>query len=98
MPERVLRVVANPPTLFWAPEMLVMGNFAIVANLFIFNSAFNFPVGPLWPFFLLFANHIILAMFTAKEPHLTNCLQAWSLAQKPTANLIKMKKGKKFVA
>jgi type IV secretory pathway VirB3-like protein len=94
MPQRVMRSIASPPQMFWAPVELALMNFLIAGCVMIFGFAFE--VNPLWSLAVLVVNHGILASIGAREPHAYTILIAWSQANRKTKNLIKAK-GNKFV-
>ncbi len=94
MPQRVMRSIATPAQMFWAPVELALLNFLIAG--FVMMMGFVFEVNPLWSLTLLVINHLILASIGAKEPHAYTILMCFSRYNKPTKNLIKIK-GRKFV-
>lgn len=94
MPQRVMRAIASPPQMFFAPVELAMMNFLIAGVVMIFGFAFE--LNPMWALSLLVINHIGLAFVGAREPHAYRILMCWSQANRKTKNLIKTK-GNKFV-
>ena len=94
MAQRVMRSIANPPQMFWAPVELALMNFLIAGTIMIFGFAFG--MNPLWSLTVLAVNHLILASIGAREPNAYTILMCWSQANRPTKNLIKSK-GNKFV-
>jgi hypothetical protein len=95
MPEKILRAIANPPTLFWAPQLLAMVNMGMHAIFMIFGWGF-FRVSPL-PFIVsLIVFHLILASMAQREPHLATLWQSWGRGTKKTTNL-NSGKTKKFI-
>jgi hypothetical protein len=95
MPERIMRAVANPPTLFWAPQYPAMINLGLHAVGIIFGWAM-FQITPLPIIASAVGIHIIIAAQGAKEPHLSTWLKAWAEGMKPTKNIVKGKT-KKYV-
>ena len=90
MPERILKAVALPSTLFWAPQIPAMANMALHALLMIYGWAFA-KLSPLTFIISFLILHIFIAAQGAREPHLTTVLQAWAVSKKGTRNLIKSK-------
>lgn len=94
MPQRVMRAIANPAQLFWAPVELALLNFVVGAVFMVIG--FNFGLNPLWTIVLLLLNHTGLAFVGAREQHAYNILMAMSKSNVRTRNIIKSK-GNKFV-
>ena len=90
MPERILKAVAIPSTLFWAPQLPALLNMALHALLMIYGWAFA-RMSPLMFIISCIIVHIFIAAQGAREPHLTTVLQAWAVSKKGTRNLIKGK-------
>jgi type IV secretory pathway VirB3-like protein len=92
MPQRVMRSIANPPLMFWAPVELALMNFLIAGSIMIFGFAFE--LNPLWALAVLAGNHIGLAIVGAREPHAYRILMCWSKANIKTKNLLPTKRNK----
>lgn len=90
MPERILKAVALPSTLFWAPQLPALANMALHSLLMIYGWAFA-RLSPLTFIISLLICHIFIAGQGAREPHLTTVLQAWAVSKKGTRNLVKSK-------
>lgn len=90
MPEKILKAVALPSTLFWAPQLPALGNMGIHALLMIYGWAFA-KLSPLMFIVSFLVMHIFIAAQGAREPHLTTILQAWAITKKGTRNLNKGK-------
>jgi hypothetical protein len=91
----ILRVVAEPPQIFWAPLLPAAGNvlFNISAMLF---SIMAFNVTPL-PFFVTLAlGHALIAAAAARDPHLATLVAAWMVSRRKTVNLL-VTPGNKYV-
>jgi len=71
MREQILRAVAMPPRLFWAPFIPACGNMAVqMACMFICMAITN--INPLMFVASIVLVHVGLAVWGAKEPHLSN--------------------------
>jgi len=90
MPERILKAVSQPSTLFWAPQIPAMANLALHALLMIYGWTFA-KLSPLTFIVSFLLMHIFIASQGAREPHLTTVLQAWAVSKKGTRNLVKSK-------
>jgi hypothetical protein len=86
MPERILKAVALPSTLFWAPQTPAFANMGLHALLMIYGWAFA-KLSPLTFIISFLVMHIFIASQGAREPHLTTVLQAWAVSRKRTRNL-----------
>ncbi|MTJ79742.1 MAG: hypothetical protein F8N37_01785 [Telmatospirillum sp.] len=92
----VLRVIAEPPQIFWAPllpaAVNVLFNFsAMMFGIIIFN------VNPM-PFFVTTVlGHAVIAGYAVREPHLSTLMAAWMEARRKTVNLTPVR-GNKYVA
>jgi hypothetical protein len=92
----VLRVVAEPQMMFWAPVVPAAGNLSLNVILMMFGIVL-FDLNPL-PFFgSTLAGHLFIVAYAARDPHLTTLIKAWSAAKDKTANIVKVK-GNKYVA
>lgn len=96
MRSMVLRVVAEPQQMFWAPVAPAGGNLILNFTLMMFGIVL-FDLNPLPFFATAFAGHLFIAAYAARDPHLTTLLQAWNVANRKTVNLLKVK-GNKYVA
>ncbi len=76
MNEPILKAVAMPPRLFWAPLVPAVLNLGVQFGLLFMLLAF-YQFNPLWMIFLsLFPTHLLLIALGTKEPHLSNMLKA----------------------
>jgi hypothetical protein len=97
MPEKVMRAVASPPTLFWAPMQPAIINMGLHALGIVYAWGL-FKVSPLLIIVSVICFHLILAAQGAREPHMATLVPAWFITKKPTHNLIKAKRGiRKYV-
>jgi type IV secretory pathway VirB3-like protein len=92
----VLRVVADPAQVFWAPLMPaaanVLFNFAaMMAGIVLFD------LNPI-PFFVTtLVGHTAIAVISVREPHIATLVTAWMETRRKTANLVAVR-GNKYVA
>lgn len=76
MREPILKAVAMPPRLFFAPFAIAGANLAIqVAWMFVLLGVFD--VSPLWTLSTALLGHVFLAIAGMREPHLSCMLEAW---------------------
>lgn len=76
MREPILKAVAMPPRLFWAPMQIAGANMAVqLALMLIFIAVAD--LNPLWIICCLLITHAILVSYGTKEPHLGHMLMAW---------------------
>ncbi|MHA1539014.1 MAG: hypothetical protein ACTSXQ_00885 [Alphaproteobacteria bacterium] len=95
MKVNILRAVAEPATLFWAPMIpgiINMFGSAFVGVIYVKTVGGN----PLIIFVLMMVGHGMIVAWGAKEPHLTNMIRPFFFAKTPTVNAIKSK-GNKFI-
>lgn len=74
MHEPILKAVAMPPRIFWAPMIPAIANLAVQAPImFMWIAAGNNPI-----FFIgtLLLAHIGIVIYGVKEPHLSNMMRA----------------------
>lgn len=94
MKEPILKVVAEPPKLFWAPFMLALMNMCLQVAVFSMLMAL-IVINPLWLLCTIALAHFGLASFSKKDPHLTTILQSTGPFLKKTKNIYKVR-GNKF--
>ena len=92
----LLRVIVEPPQIFWAPILPAMGNIILNTSLMILCLSIHL-INPL-PFFITMAiGHGFIAGYTVRDPHLSNLIAAWMETRRQTTNLVAAK-GNKYVA
>jgi hypothetical protein len=97
MPEKVMRAVASPPTLFWAPMIPAIINMGLHALGIVYAWGL-FKISPLLVIISLIVFHMVLAAQGAREPHMATLVPAWAYSKRSTRNLIKGKHGiRKYV-
>lgn len=83
----VLRVVAEPPQIFWAPVLPAAGNMLVNLTLMLFFIVLS-DINPI-PFFVtLVAGHALIAGYAVRDPHLSKLITAWIETRRKTTNLI----------
>ena len=75
MKEPILRAVAMPPRLFWAPMAPAGANLGIQLPMALFMQTFS-DVNPLWIVLTLVLAHIGIIIACVKEPHLSKMMEA----------------------
>ena len=75
MNEPILKTVAAPVKLFWAPFLPALGNIALQSPIMIILIGI-YDVNPLYVVASIFLSHIFLIAAGAKEPHLSRMMQA----------------------
>ena len=75
MNEPILKTVAMPPKLFWAPFLPAIVNLAIQSPIMILMIG-AFDLNPLYIVETLFAVHIFLIIAGTREPHLSRMMEA----------------------
>ena len=94
MKEPILKAVANPPKILWGPFLLVLLNFGLQFPLmFIFIGTFN--INPIIFIMAIVLGHVASIAIGAKEPHISNMIQAFGQSNKTSTNLYPTK-GNKF--
>jgi hypothetical protein len=94
MREPILKVVAMPPKLFWAPFLLAFINAMLQLTFFFMAMAF-IVLNPLWVLFTIGAGHIAIAAVSKRDPHISTILQSTGPFLKKTKNIYKVR-GNKF--
>ena len=76
MREPILKAIAMPPRLFWAPFLPAAANLAVqFPMMFIGLGVFN--MNPLIFIFPIVIAHGVLAIYGAKEPHLSAMFKSY---------------------
>lgn len=91
----MLRVIAEPPQVFWAPLLPAAGNVLINITAMLFGIM-GFNVNPL-PFFVtMLVTHVLIAGYASRDPHISGLISAWMVSRRKTVNLIPVQ-GNKYV-
>mgnify|MGYP006916030725 CR=1 FL=1 len=94
MREPILKAVANPPKILWGPYLPVLLNLGLQFPM-MFAGLGLFEVNPLIFVATIGLAHAGIVMWGAKEPHISNMIQAFGTTFRTTNNLYK-EKGNKF--
>lgn len=87
MNEPILKAVAMPPRLFWAPLAPALLNLALQISAIFMILAVS-QANPLWIILTtLFPSHIALIIWGVKEPHLTMMLRSQGPFMKSYKNI-----------
>ncbi len=91
----VLRVIAEPPQIFWAPVLPAAANIFLNVAIMLFSITI-FNVNPV-PFFITsVVGHALIAGYAVRDPHLSTLMTAWMETRRKTTNLLRVK-GNKYV-
>ena len=94
MRDIILKAVANPPKLFFAPVLPAAINAGLQMP-FMFIAMGIWQANPLIFVMTLVAGHVIVVGLGAKDPHLSSMLQAFGMTNVTSTNLYTVK-GRKF--
>lgn len=95
MREPILKAVAMPPRLFWAPFMIGLANFTVhIALMFMLIGIADF--NPLWMITSALIIHSIIVSYSAKEPHLSRMCESWGKSGPAMTHSIYENRGNKF--
>jgi hypothetical protein len=95
MPERVLRAVATPPTIFWAPYLPAAINMGLHALLMVYGLSL-LKISPLVFIVTLLLVHGFIAGQGARAPHLSTLIMCWARGLIPTKNLPRRRRVKRY--
>ena len=91
MREPILRAVAMPPKLFWAPFLPALVNLAIQFP-FMFIGMGIFQMNPIFFMPTIVFVHIFLIIYGSREPHLSTMMQTYGpMAAKGSVSMYKSK-------
>ncbi len=77
MRETILKAVAMPPRVFWAPMFPALINFSVHSALFFMLLGIGLdPLWVIWIIVLFVLCHIIIVIYSVREPHLSRMLQS----------------------
>lgn len=93
MREPILKAVAMPPRIFWAPFVPAVVNFSVQMGVMLMMSVV-FHLNPLWfiPFFLV--GHVCIAAFAWREPHLSKMMMTYGPMAAKSKNIYPSKGNK----
>lgn len=90
MREPILKAIAMPPRLFWAPFLPAAANLAVQFPM-MFIGLGVFDMNPLIFIFPIVIAHGVLAIYGAKEPHLSAMFQSYGPFAHGSVNIYKSK-------
>lgn len=93
MREPLLKAVAMPPKMFWAPFLPAAANLAVQFP-FMFIAMGLYQANPVMFIFPILIGHVFLIAYGAKEPHLSNMMRTYGPMAKPSHNIYKSKGNK----
>ena len=97
MKEPILRAVAMPPRLFWAPMAPAGANLGIQLPMALFMQTFS-DINPLWIVVSTVLAHVGIIFLGVKEPHLSKMMESLGpFFMRPYANIYR-EKGKKLAS
>ncbi|MBP5215401.1 MAG: hypothetical protein J6039_02460 [Alphaproteobacteria bacterium] len=94
MREEILKAVAQPPKILWAPMVPSLINLGIQFPM-MFMAMGVADINPLFFIACILIAHISLIIAGIREPHLSTMMQAYGQTYKKTTNLYSVK-GNKF--
>lgn len=90
MREPILKAIAMPPRIFWAPFLPAVVNLAIQFP-FMFIGMGIFEMNPLVFVFPIVFAHVFLIIYGAREPHLSAMVRAYGPMARGSKNIYKSK-------
>ena len=94
MREPILKAVASPPKILWGPFLPVLLNLGFQLPI-MFAGIGIYSANPIVFIATIISVHTGIILWGAKEPHISNMLQAFGQTYRVTKNLYKTK-GNKF--
>ena len=87
MREPILKAVANPPKILWGPYLPVLLNLGLQFPM-MFAGLGMFEINPLFFVATIGLAHTGIVLWGAKEPHISNMIQAFGTTFRVTNNLL----------
>lgn len=97
MREPILKAVAMPPRIFWAPMVPTMLNVAVQVPIMFLWIASDIGSGgsnPIWFMGTIVLVHIFIIIYSVHEPHLSNMMRAWGPMATPSRNVYRARGNK----
>lgn len=91
----ILKAVANPPKIIWAPVLPALLNLGFQFPMMFITIGVG-DINPLLFVFCIAGAHFLIIIMGNKEPHISRMIQAFGKTNKTSRNLYK-EKGNKFV-
>jgi hypothetical protein len=79
----ILRVVAEPPQIFWAPVLPAAGNVLLNITAMLFGIVVA-KLNPILFFVTMIVGHALIAGYAVRDPHLSNLIPAWIETRRKT--------------
>ncbi len=95
MKEPILKAVAMPPRIFWAPFALAIVNLTVQFALMLLWVAVA-QGSPMWFMFTIVLSHIYLIVHSTYDPHLYRMLGSWGRSHPHITKNIYSARGAKF--
>ena len=95
MKEPILKSVAMPPRVFWAPMVPFVVNVATQGPLMLIGIGL-FSMNPLWFLISFLGTHVAIVAYAAREPHMSHMMQAWGQNGPMMTKNIYYSRGNKF--
>ena len=86
MREPILKAVAMPPRVFWAPMYPAAVNFAMQAGIMSVCTV-ALQMNPIFFIFTIGISHIIIAAYSFREPHLSKMMLTYGPMATPSKNI-----------
>ena len=93
MREPILKAVAMPPRVFWAPMYPAVVNFSIQMGIMCVCTA-TFNLNPIYFIGTLAVSHALIAAYSVREPHLSKMMLTFGPMATPSKNVYKDKGNK----
>ena len=95
MREPILKAVAKPYEIFWAPAAVAMTNLSVQVALMLMYTGLTGR--SIMPFIITIPiAHMFIVAWGKREPHLSNILMAWGRSGTTSTKNIYRSKGTKF--
>ena len=95
MREPILKAVAMPPRVFWAPMVPAIVNFGTQVPLILMWAGL-LGKNPIWGLWTILLVHIIIILYSTHEPHLSHMMLAWGQNGPMITKNIYHSRGNKF--
>lgn len=86
MREEILKAVAQPPKVLWAPMIPAIINLGVQFPMMFMGIGIG-GMNPMLFIFTIITTHIMLVAAGVKEPHLSTMMQAYGQTYRQTTNL-----------
>ncbi len=89
----ILRVIAEPSQIFFAPLLPAAANILLNVTAMLFGIIL-IDLTPVIFFVTALVGHVAIAGYALREPHLSTLLSAWMEQRRKTRNLLRVKGNK----